>query len=122
MSKISRDRSSTYNSRILMLRTVTPRDSSRDISLSRLFYSSHFRTFPPFPHIVFLRTSPYLSALLRVSLSFPFLAFPCFTIIILLSIPSLTCVSFSLSFTLPFRTVPWLLRYSLCNPYIHTRY
>src|SRR5271168_1916152 len=90
------------------------------------FTKSHFRTFPPFPHIVFLRTSPYLSALLRVSLSFPFLAFPCFTMIILLSVPSLASVSFSLVSPFPFRTVHWLLRYSLCNPYIrysvHTRY
>src|SRR5271168_1112657 len=70
------------------------------------FYYSHFRTFPPFPHIVFLRTSPYLSALLRVSLSFPFLAFPCFTMIILLSVPSLASVSFSL--VSPYLSAPYI--------------
>src|SRR5271168_2282188 len=73
---------------------------------SRLFYQTHFRTFPLFPHIVLVRTSPHLSALLRVSLSFPFLAFPCFTMIILLSVASLAFVSFS--FVSPFLTFPYI--------------
>src|SRR5277367_6599773 len=59
-----------------------------------------------FPHIVLLRTSLYFSALLLISLSFPFLAFPCFTMIILLSFPSLASVSFSL--VSPFLSLPYI--------------
>src|SRR5271154_1700078 len=103
-----------------LLRTVTPRDSSRDFSLSRLFY---LKSFPHFSAFSAHRTSPYLSAPFRVS---PFLAFPCLTMVTLLSLPFLAFCFILLSFALPFRTVHWLLRYSLCNPYIrysvHTRY
>src|SRR5271156_1083932 len=80
--------------------------SSCDISLHDYFTKVISALFPPFPHIVLFRTSPYLSALLRVSLSFPFLAFPCFTMIILLSVPSLASVSFSL--VSPFLSAPYI--------------
>src|SRR5277367_3998413 len=74
------------------------------------------------------RTS-YFSALLRIFPHFSAFPFPCLPLFHynyspVRSFPYLCFIL--LSFTIPFRTVHWLLRYSLCNPYIrysvHTRY
>ena len=55
----------------IMLRTVTPRDSSRDISLSRLFY---LKSFPHCSTFSAHRTSPHFSVSFR---TFPCYTFPC---------------------------------------------
>src|SRR5271156_1767610 len=59
-----------YN-RWAVLRTVTPRDSSRDISLSQLFY---LKSFPHFSTFSAHRTSPHFSVSFR---TFPCFTFPC---------------------------------------------
>src|SRR5271154_7048921 len=101
----------TRTSLMTLLHTVTPRDSSRDISLSQLFY---LKSFPHFSSFSAHRTSPHFSVSFRTS---PCFTFPCLP---------LSYYGYSPVLTFPCRTVHWLLRYSLCNPYIrysvHTRY
>src|SRR5271156_3967722 len=86
-----------------MLGTVTPRDSSRDISLSRLFY---LKSFPHFSTFSAHRTS----ALLRIFPHFSVfhLSLPSLILLWLLSCPYLPLPSVSLPLVSPFLSAPYI--------------
>src|SRR5271156_5273688 len=80
-----------------MLGTVTPRDSSRDISLSRLFY---LKSFPHFSTFSAHRIFPHFSVF--------HLSLPSLILLWLLSCPYLSLPSVSFPLVSPFLSAPYI--------------